>query len=122
MKHLTQTSLFMFILVSIAVARQETPSEPIRIGHGLRGYISSHTATVPETHRYGAGFYAGVWSLVPEPIAGFQIGLPSAWIIPNNDDNRDVPLCPVGTTARDNWPERGPTYGSVFQTLEGGIG
>lgn len=116
--------LLPLLLVTSTLFAQDEDSvaRPERIGHGLRGYISSHAETVPETHRYGAGFYAGVWSLVPEPIAGFQIGLPSAWIIPNNDDNPDVPLCPVGTTARDNWPERGPTYGSVFQTLEGGIG
>ncbi|MHC4379111.1 MAG: hypothetical protein ACYS26_21130 [Planctomycetota bacterium] len=28
----------------------------------------------------------------------------------------------MGTLARDNWPERGPTWGSVFQTVEGGLG
>ena len=40
---------------------EDSVAAPERIGHGLRGYISSHSETVPETHRYGAGFYAGVW-------------------------------------------------------------
>jgi hypothetical protein len=31
-------------------------------------------------------------------------------------------LAPIGTLARDNWPERGPTWDSVFQTVEGGLG
>lgn len=37
-------------------------------------------------------------------------------------DNTDTPLTPVGTSARDNWPKCGPTWGSIFQTIEGGIG
>ena len=91
-------------------------------GSGLHGYIASHAEPTPEEFRYGAGFYSAVWRLVEQPIAGFQIGLPSTWIVPNNSDNRTEPLCPVGTMPRDHWPERGPTYGSVFQTLEGGLG
>ncbi len=89
---------------------------------GLHGYIGSHAGASPETHRYGAGFYASVWSLIDRPIRNFQIGLPSTWLTPDNSDNRTEPLCPPGTIARDNWPERGPTYGSVFQTMEGGLG
>jgi hypothetical protein len=67
------------------------------------------------------GFYAAVWSLVEQPLAGFQIGLPSSWILPDNSDNTDKPLAPQGTLAR-TWPERGPTWSSVFQTVEGGLG
>lgn len=67
------------------------------------------------------GFYAAVWSLVDRPLAGFQIGLPSSWIIPDNSDNKDQPLAPQGTLAR-TWRERGPTWSSVFQTVEGGLG
>ena len=78
---------------------------------GLHGYIGSHAGASPETHRYGAGFYASVWSLIDRPIRNFQIGLPSTWLTPDNSDNRTEPLCPPGTIARDNWPERGPTYG-----------
>ncbi len=89
---------------------------------GLHGYISSRASAAPEEFHYGAGFYASVWPLIERPLRGFQIGLPSTWITPDNSDNRTEPLCPEGTIARDNWPERGPTYGSVFQTVEGGLG
>ena len=103
-------------------AIQSTPSE-VGIRHdGLHGYIGSHAKSAPEAYRYGAGFHAAVWSLIEEPVGGFQIGLPSAWILPEHSDNDTDPLCPPGTIARDNWPERGPTYGSVFQTMEGGLG
>ncbi|MBV72380.1 MAG: hypothetical protein CMH52_13735, partial [Myxococcales bacterium] len=89
---------------------------------GLHGYIGSSSSRTPMTHRYGASFYSSVWSLLEKPIANFQIGLPGTWFTPNNEDNRTDPLCPVGTVARDNWPERAPTYQDVFQTLEGGLG
>ena len=65
------------------------------------------------------GFYAAVWPLVDQPLADFQIGLPSSWIQPDNSDNKDKPLAPEGTLAR-TWKERGPTWSSVFQTVEGG--
>ncbi len=67
------------------------------------------------------GFYAAVWPLVDQPLADFQIGLPSSWIQPDNSDNKDKPLAPEGTLAR-TWKERGPTWSSVFQTVEGGLG
>lgn len=99
------------------------PTSDVQLAHrGLHGYIGSHAGASPETHRYGAGFYASVWSLIERPIRNFQIGLPSTWLTPDNRDNRTEPLCPPGTIARDHWPERGPTYGSVFQTMEGGLG
>ncbi len=89
--------------------------------HGYIGYSASRPADRAE-YGMGMGFYAAVWPLIDEPIAHFQIGLPSAWITPDNSDNKDKPLAPVGTLARDNWPERGPTWSSVFQTVEGGLG
>ena len=91
---------------------------------GLHGYIGYSASRPGDRMEYsaGMGFYAAVWPLIDKPIAHFQIGLPSAWITPNNSDNKDKPLAPVGTLARDNWPARGPTWGSVFQTVEGGLG
>jgi len=91
---------------------------------GLHGYIGYGASRPTDRLEYsaGMGFYAAVWPLIDKPIAHFQIGLPSAWLTPNNSDNKDKPLAPVGTLARDNWPERGPTWGSVFQTVEGGLG
>lgn len=103
-------------------SRTATPTEPRLESRGLHGYIASRAAATPEEFHYGAGFYAPVWPLLAAPIRDFQIGLPSTWILPDNSDNRTEPLCPPGTIARDHWPERGPTYDTVFQTLEGGLG
>lgn len=89
---------------------------------GLHGYIASYSYNTPAEYDKGVTFYSAVWRLLPNPIQNFQIGLPGTWVIPNNRDNMATPLCPPGTFARDNWPERAPTYGDVFQTMEGGLG
>ena len=65
----------------------------------LRGYVVSKLLWQPDQP---------VWPLVDEPLANFQIGLPSSWIMPDNSDNKDTPLAPEGTLAR-KWKERGPT-------------
>lgn len=93
----------------------------IQKGNGLHGYIGYTTPRRPEGYGAGIGFYTAVWPLVEQPLAGFQIGLPGNWITPDNPDNTDIPCCPVGTIAR-TWEERGPTWSSVFQTQEGGLG
>jgi len=101
----------------------EDQAEPHQRGRGLHGYIG-YSATQPEdraAYGYGMGFYSAAWSLIDQPLAHFQIGLASGWILPDNRDNKDTPLAPEGTLAR-NWPERGPTWDSVFQTVEGGLG
>lgn len=105
---------------------EKTPqSVPAVTSHsrGLHGYLGFQASRPPSHADYsvGMGFYAAVWPLIDRPISNFQIGLPSAWIIPDNSDNKDTPLAPEGTLAR-RWPERGPTWSSVFQTVEGGIG
>jgi hypothetical protein len=38
------------------------------------------------------GFYSAVWPLIDKPIANFRIGLPAAWVCPNNSDNKAKPL------------------------------
>lgn len=75
----------------------------------------------PDDYRFGVSLYAAAWPLLKQPLRDLQIGLASIWIVP---DNRSVnyPLLPKGTLARDNWPERGPSYRDVFQTIEGGLG
>jgi len=90
---------------------------------GLHGYISYNTQPNPDkaASSAGIGFYSAVWNLIDQPLAGFQIGLPGCWILPDNKDNKDHPLAPEGTLAR-TWKERGPTWDSVFQTVEGGLG
>ncbi len=107
-------SLVVLILIFSSVAGIKS--------QGLHGYIGSSPAATASKYGEGFGFYSAIWPLIPAPIANFQIGLPSTWIIPNNNDNATVPLCPVGTYARDHWPERGPTYADVFQTIEGSPG
>jgi hypothetical protein len=110
---------------SLSKAGQDSGAGQVKANDsGLHGYISFDAERPPARSEFsaGMGFYSAVWPLVGEPVAGFQIGLPSAWIIPDNSDNKDTPLAPVGTHARDNWPKRGPTYKDVFQTVEGGLG
>lgn len=95
----------------------------VAASQGLHGYIGYTHEKPDEPRAYGAGigFYAAVWPLIDQPIAHFQIGLPGTWIIPDNSDNTDTPLAPEGTLAR-KWKPRGPTWASVFQTVEGGLG
>ncbi len=101
---------------TIAVAQ-----EPALVSQGLAGYISMDVPAPPDDFRYGVSLYATAWPLIDHPLRDFQIGLASIWIVP---DNREIeePLLPHGTVARDNWPERGPSYRDVFQTIEGGLG
>jgi len=49
---------------------------------GLHGYIGYSASRPTDRVEYsaGMGFYSAVWPLIAEPIANFQIGLPSAWI------------------------------------------
>lgn len=90
---------------------------------GLHGYIGFRAAPPPAESGYGAGmgFYSAIWPLIDQPLANFQIGLAGSWIMPDNSDNKDRPLAPQGTLAR-TWAARGPTWASVFQTVEGGLG
>ena len=68
---------------------------------GLHGYIGFGHENLPPQSAWsaGMGFYAAVWPLVDQPLADFQIGLPSSWITPDNSDNKDKPLAPEGTLA-----------------------
>jgi len=90
---------------------------------GLHGYIGFQATRPPARSEFsaGMGFYSAVWPLVDRPLADFQIGLAGCWITPNNSDNKDKPLAPEGTLARQ-WRDRAPTWAGVFQTVEGGLG
>ena len=114
---LKTSSIFFLALAALPV----TPAKPQLVSQGLEGYISMHVPAPPEGYGYGVSLYATAWPLTEKPLKDFQIGLASIWIVP---DNRkiDYPLLPHGTVARDNWPERGPSYRDVFQTIEGGLG
>ncbi len=89
---------------------------------GLTGYVSTLVnGNVPnDTYGYGWGYYSSVYSLSAEQSASEQLGW-GFWIIPDNT-TFGSPLCPVGSYARDNWADRGPTWSSVYQTMEGGMG
>jgi len=91
--------------------------------NGLHGYIA-FSVTPPARPEYGVGmgFYSAVWSMIDQPLTGFQVGLASSWILPDNSDDKYTPLAPAGSKARTTMPERGPTWSSVFQTIEGGPG
>ena len=118
-----KTVLILLVLLPFMLSPAFKPKSLylIQKENGLHGYISFDHEPIPKEYGAGIGFYVAVWPLIDEPLAGFQIGLPSTWIIPDNSDNKDKPLCPEGTLAR-KWKERGPTWSSVFQTIEGGVG
>lgn len=107
--------LSLFLLIA---AQQ---SAPVLKPGGLSGYINATIQDPPPGFGYGVSLYSSAWPLLKKPVADFQIGLASTWILP---DNRNVkePLVPKGTVARDTMPERGPSFWTVFQTIEGGLG
>ena len=96
-------------------------AQPRLASDGLWGYISMDVPAPPDDFGYGVSLYSTAWPLVERPLRDFQIGLASIWIVPENRKINE-PLLPTGTVARDSWPERGPSYRDVFQTIEGGLG
>jgi len=124
MRHAAHSTFWIAATLAGSVAAQEGEVGAVQLhGRGLHGYIGFSATRPPAQSEFsaGMGFYSAVWPLIDEPLANFQIGLASAWITPDNSDNTDQPLAPEGTLAR-TWPERGPTWESVFQTVEGGLG
>ncbi len=123
-------SIVGIVLLSWTCAGQATKDIGKRVAgtvtahaQGLHGYIGFSASRPPAKSDYsaGMGFYSAIWPLIDQPLADFQIGLASSWITPDNSDNKDQPLAPEATLAR-KWKERGPTWDSVFQTVEGGLG
>jgi hypothetical protein len=126
MKVILSTSLLWACLAQAAVPNDAATAGTGKItshSDGLHGYIGFSATRPPNRSEFsaGMGFYSAVWPLIDRPIADFQIGLAGCWITPDNSDNKDKPLAPQGTLARQ-WPGRGPTWESVFQTVEGGLG
>ena len=124
MRLLFAALLILVLLPDVLAA--EPPHAPGTVtahSGGLHGYIGFTAERPPAQSEYsaGMGFYSAVWPLIDRPLADFQIGLAGSWITPDNSDNKDQPLAPQGTLAR-TWPKRGPTWASVFQTVEGGLG
>lgn len=109
------------MLTGMLFALTRAQQTPHLKSDGLSGYISASVQRPPKEYGYGVSLYAAAWPLLEKPVAGFQIGLASTWILPDNRDFK-TPLVPHGTVARDSMPERGPSYWTVFQTIEGGLG
>ena len=111
------------LIPKTGVAAQSEIGKVAEHSQGLHGYIGFSASRPPDRSGYsaGMGFYSAVWPLIDQPLADFQIGLAGSWITPDNSDNKTTPLAPNGTLAR-TWKERGPTWDSVFQTVEGGLG
>ena len=96
-------------------------SAPVVVWEGLKGYLHGYASNARSDHGYGLSYYTGIWSTFEDyQLDHYQRGH-GTWITPDNT-GYEQPLCPVGTVARDNWPERGPSYRDVFQTIEGGPG
>ena len=71
---------------------------------------------------YGHSWYSSVFSLTDRHLAGFQVGLGSTILTPQNEYFFS-PLCPAGTVAGDLFTGNASAfYRGSFQTLEGGIG
>lgn len=138
MKNLTSSPiifnccLVFFVFLSLQACSQkkdlDSPTENKgnapkleQLSEGLHGYISMNLPKQKEGFGYGVSFYVAAWPLLDKALSGFQIGLPGTWVLPDNRDFQQ-PLCPIGTYARDNWPQRGPSYRDVFQTIEGSLG
>jgi hypothetical protein len=120
----TPSKVVFLVVVATFLPEAATQSEaPEQRSQGLHGYIGYDAEHPKNSSDYGAGmgFYSAAWTLIDRPLEAFQIGLASGWILPDNRDNKTKPLAPEGTLAR-TWKERGPTWDSVFQTVEGGLG
>ena len=115
-----KTILIPFLFAGLSAASVGDP-RPELDSEGLWGYISMEVPAPPAEFGYGVSLYSTAWPLLERPIRDFQIGLASIWIVPENREI-EYSLLPTGTYARDNWPERGPSYRDVFQTIEGGLG
>lgn len=114
---------FSFLIQPAFAQRGTLRSSPklAQLSEGLHGYISMKLPEQQAGYGYGVSFYVSAWPLVEKALSDFQIGLPGTWVVPDNR-NFNEPLCPIGTYARDNWPQRGPSYRNVFQTIEGSLG
>jgi len=110
----------LLLLAGVSLNPAEA-GQPQLVSEGLSGYISMSVPAPPDGYGFGVSLYAAAWPLLDHPLRDFQIGMASIWIVP---DNRQIEysLLPTGTVARDQWPQRGPSYRDVFQTIEGGLG
>lgn len=112
---------FLFVVGCHGRANHSNVKLTESMGGGLHGYISMKIAQPSKSYGFGISFYENIFPLLAKPLKSFQIGMPGTWVIPDNR-GYEQPLCPHGTLARDHWPQRGPSYRDVFQTIEGSGG
>src|SRR5689334_2007908 len=86
-KNLNFLIFIFFSLLSLPGKAQE------ELSGGLNGYISAGITNPPQDYGFGVSFYVSSWALLDKPIAYFQVGLPSTWIVPDNTDFNEA-LCP----------------------------
>lgn len=92
-------------------------------GTGPAGSLGVNVDDSPfrDTHAYGFSYYTAITTVNPSSAAATQLGW-GVWIEPNNLSFTQ-PLCPVGTTSRDQFTDRAASfYRDVYQTMEGGAG
>lgn len=90
--------------------------------NGLYGYIYASIDAPPNNFGYGISYYTSIWSLLAKPLANFQVGLPSTWLIPNNNNFTQL-LCPPGSYSRQYLQDDAANYyRDDFETIEGGAG
>ena len=92
-------------------------------GTGPAGSLGVNVDDSPfrDTHAYGFSYYTAITTVNPSNAAATQLGW-GVWIEPNNLSFTQ-PLCPVGTTSRDQFTDRAASfYRDVYQTMQGGAG
>lgn len=107
------------VVAPILTIAQPSPQNDSSLTGHLGSTVNSNQGP-PAGFAYGFGYYSSVHALNEVHAQRTQLGWGS-WMLPDNRLFND-PLCPVGTIARDFWPERGPSYRDVYQTIEGGMG
>ena len=63
-----RSTVTIFLVLTTSVHAQDAEPSVTLEHRGLHGYIGSHAGSTPDDYRYGAGFYASVWSLIERPI------------------------------------------------------
>jgi hypothetical protein len=88
---------------------------------GLYSYISMNPAESPGEYTAGVSYYTTIWPMLERPLNGFQLGLPATWIHPDNRTYAQA-LLPPDNAIRQYYPNAGPSWWGLWQTIEGSPG
>jgi hypothetical protein len=89
---------------------------------GLYSYISMSPAESPAGYGAGLSYYTTIWPMLEKPLDRFQLGLPATWIHPDNPRDFNQPLLPPDNPIRIAYPNAGPAWWGLWQTIEGSPG